>query len=464
MSRNPSDVYSKLPGSVAVTGAVIDSSDYNDQIDDLVNAVNDVVMLSGSKPFTGDQSMGTHKITSVTDGAAIQDAATVAQVQNNVVQHATAVGGTADAVQVTMTPAKTTWVNKERIRWTSGGANTVVAPTISKDAGSTTKVIKKGAGAALAVGDTGASGYICDGVYNGTDLILLNPATAGLAAATTTQQLTGTSTAVAATPDSVAALWEKGSDVASSGTISLGEGGLFHITGTTTITDIDFATAKDGRSAWLIFDGILTLTHHATTLILPGGANITTAAGDMAYVTQDSTDNVKVAYFRASGAAVVASSSGGAVTSLVRLATQSVAGTATDDDTFTFSALANTNYRIRGQYLINPSANNVGMNLQIVGPASPTTVYLSAQVDFASGTTGTLLGDSSGTRQAEYTQAAATELTFIQTTADEEFLVTFEAVWRNGANAGTINMKFRRNNGSNCVAQIGSFMDYWTFT
>ncbi len=177
MSRNPSDVYSKLPGSVAVTGAVVDSSDYNDQIDDIVNALNDVAMLSGSKPFTGDQSMGTNQLTSVGDGAAIQDAATVAQVQNNVVQHATSVGGTADAIQVTMTPAKTTWVSKERIRWTSGGANTVVAPTISKDAGSTTKTIKKGAGAALAVGDTGASGYICECVYDGTDVILLNPAT-----------------------------------------------------------------------------------------------------------------------------------------------------------------------------------------------------------------------------------------------------------------------------------------------
>lgn len=177
MSRNASDVYSKLAGSVAVTDAVIDSSDYNDQIDDIVNALNDVAMLSGSKPFTGNQSMGSNKLTSVTDGTAAQDAATTKQVQNSVVQHSTAVAGTADAIQVTMSPASTSLTTHERIRWTSGGANTVTNPTLSKDAGSTNKTIKKGAGAALAVGDTGASGYVCEAEYNGTDWILINPAT-----------------------------------------------------------------------------------------------------------------------------------------------------------------------------------------------------------------------------------------------------------------------------------------------
>lgn len=118
--------------------------------------------------------------------------------------------------------------------------------------------------------------------------------------ATTTEALTGTDTARAVTPDALAALWEKGSDVASAGTVSLGEGGFFHITGTTTITDIDFATAKDGRWAWVIFDGALTLTHNATTLVLPGGANIVTAAGDRALFVQDNSDNVYcVAYFKA---------------------------------------------------------------------------------------------------------------------------------------------------------------------
>lgn len=129
--------------------------------------------------------------------------------------------------------------------------------------------------------------------------------------ATTTEALTGTDATLAVTPDALAAFWEKGSDIASASTISIGEGGYFHVTGTTTITDIDFATDKAGRCAWLIFDGALTLTHNATTLILQGGANITTAAGDACLVvSEDGSDNVRVPiYSRKSGVATVAATS-----------------------------------------------------------------------------------------------------------------------------------------------------------
>lgn len=97
-------------------------------------------------------------------------------------------------------------------------------------------------------------------------------------------------------------VWEKGDNVESATTISLGAGNLFHITGTTTITDIDYATPVDGRISTLVFDGILTLTHHATTLVLPGGENITTAAGDTCEIVQDSGDSILVTtYVRKSG-------------------------------------------------------------------------------------------------------------------------------------------------------------------
>lgn len=132
--------------------------------------------------------------------------------------------------------------------------------------------------------------------------------TASSTPATTTQQLAGTDAAARSTPDSVAALWEKGADIASAGTISIGEGGYFHVTGTTTITDIDPAPDKAGRAFVLVFDGVLTLTHNASTLILPGGASITTAAGDAAIFRSEGSDVVRcVAYQRASGAALVAS-------------------------------------------------------------------------------------------------------------------------------------------------------------
>jgi hypothetical protein len=58
------------------------------------------------------------------------------------------------------------------------------------------------------------------------------------------------------------------------------------ISGTTTITS--FGTAYNGPR-FLRFTGALTLTHNASNLILPGGANITTAAGDCAVVIPKTT-------------------------------------------------------------------------------------------------------------------------------------------------------------------------------
>lgn len=84
--------------------------------------------------------------------------------------------------------------------------------------------------------------------------------------------------------------WAKGADVASASTLTLGDdGNYFDITGTAAITTI--ASKGVGTVVKLHFDDALTLTHSATDLILPGGANITTAAGDEAefveYATGD---------------------------------------------------------------------------------------------------------------------------------------------------------------------------------
>lgn len=74
--------------------------------------------------------------------------------------------------------------------------------------------------------------------------------------------------------------WKHGNDVASAAALTLGDGNIFDITGTIGITSI--GTKGVGTIIVLHFDGILTLTHNATDLVLPNGANITTAAGDIA--------------------------------------------------------------------------------------------------------------------------------------------------------------------------------------
>jgi hypothetical protein len=71
-----------------------------------------------------------------------------------------------------------------------------------------------------------------------------------------------------------------GSDIASASTVNLetATGDLVDVTGTTTITAI---TLSEGHERTVRFTGALTLTHGAS-LVLPGAANITTAAGDFA--------------------------------------------------------------------------------------------------------------------------------------------------------------------------------------
>lgn len=72
----------------------------------------------------------------------------------------------------------------------------------------------------------------------------------------------------------------KGADVASAAALNIGsDGWYFHVTGTTTITSI--AARLAGQVITLHFTGALTLTHNATSLILQGGTNVTTAAGDV---------------------------------------------------------------------------------------------------------------------------------------------------------------------------------------
>lgn len=72
-------------------------------------------------------------------------------------------------------------------------------------------------------------------------------------------------------------------DVASAATTDLGavSSDNIRITGTTTITS--FGTAPAGTRKFIRFAGVLTLTHNATSLILPvGGANLNTAPNDSA--------------------------------------------------------------------------------------------------------------------------------------------------------------------------------------
>lgn len=98
---------------------------------------------------------------------------------------------------------------------------------------------------------------------------------------------------------------------ASTTDLSTSTSNLVLVTGTTTITS--FGTVTAGAIFKVRFAGALTLTHNGTSLILPGAANITTAANDSMEIQSLGSGNWLVnSYQRASGLPIVNPTSSGA--------------------------------------------------------------------------------------------------------------------------------------------------------
>lgn len=106
-------------------------------------------------------------------------------------------------------------------------------------------------------------------------------------------------------------VFTKGVDLASASALTLPtDGNYWHVTGAVAITSISSLPA--GTVIKLEFDGILTLTHNATTLILQGATNYTTAAGDVFELVSEGSGN-----WRETGRGLAATATGfGAVPSL----------------------------------------------------------------------------------------------------------------------------------------------------
>ena len=91
---------------------------------------------------------------------------------------------------------------------------------------------------------------------------------------------------------------------ATSGTtnLALANGNFVHITGTGSISINSFGTLPAGSRFVLCFDIPVTLVYNATSLIIPGAANVTTAAGDCIMLISEGSGNWRViSYFPGGG-------------------------------------------------------------------------------------------------------------------------------------------------------------------
>lgn len=96
--------------------------------------------------------------------------------------------------------------------------------------------------------------------------------------------------------------------LASAATVNIGAAAsnTVIVTGTTTITAFD--SIASGATRRIVFNGVLTLTHNSSSLILPTAANLTTAAGDVfEFVSLGSGNWRCIGYQKANGQALTGS-------------------------------------------------------------------------------------------------------------------------------------------------------------
>lgn len=191
----------------------------------------------------------------------------------------------------------------------------------------------------------------------------------------------------------------KGSDIASTTTTNIGSatGEFVDVTGTTTITG--FGTIAAGIVRTVRFTGALILTHNATSLILPGGANITTANGDVAQFRSLGSGNWKcVGYCKADGTAVSFALADNAVTT-TKIADLNVTTAKIADDAVTYAKIQNitTNGLILGRNTAgagNTEELSLTQILDFIGSAAQGDILYRAAVGWArlgAGTSGQFL-------------------------------------------------------------------------
>ena len=221
---------------------------------------------------------------------------------------------TTDTVGTTAMP----WYEVATTSSTVSSANTLAtARTVQTNLGSTASAsfngsdnITPGVTGTLPVSNGGTGATTLTGLVKGngtsamsvavagTDYVVPSGSITGNAGTATTLQTARTISGVSFNGSANIDIEDRlGTAIASAATTTIGTRGLgdyIHITGTTTITSFGTAAAAGVRRT-LIFDGALTLTHNATSLICPGAANIVTIAGTIIEVVAETTANWRVA-------------------------------------------------------------------------------------------------------------------------------------------------------------------------
>jgi hypothetical protein len=260
------------------------------EFDGIATGLSSAVLKDGTQTLTANIPFNGMKITgygSTNAPNARTDVPSVGQVQDSGFVWGGTSGGSANAQTITLAPAVTGQSAGRQIEFIAGFTNTG-ACTLSPNGVSAAAFRKMTAAGLVAL--TGGE-IVAGNRVRCTD--------------------TGSVYILADKPEI-----SFGADIASATTTDIGAatGEVVTVTGTTTITGFGSTAVPCERT--VIFSGALILTHNATSLILPGAANITTAAGDVALMVRNASGNWRCAsYTKADGTAVVVGSKGADIAS-----------------------------------------------------------------------------------------------------------------------------------------------------
>lgn len=287
MPRDGNGNYTLPAGNPVVTATTISSTVQNNTENDMGAAITASIAADGQTSPTADLKMAGFKHKNVANASSRispnSSYASAADVQDGTITYLTGTAGT-NTITASAPLGLAAYVTGQRFIFVPAVINTGPATLNVNSIGSKNIFLN---GAALVAGELQL--VPLDVEYDGTQFNIL-------ANSSYSSGIPG----------------KQGADIASAGTVNLdtATGDLIDVTGVTTITAV---TLSQGRKRFVRFTGILTLTNGAS-LVLPGGANITTAAGDYAIFAGYSAGVVRCIHYEKS--AVVPPSPASAATTL----------------------------------------------------------------------------------------------------------------------------------------------------
>ena len=269
--------------------------------DSLAAALSNCVTRDGQSPATANLPMGGFRHTGVANGTTRNSYSAIGQVQDGAILFGGTTGGAADAYTASVSPPITALVAGMRFGVIIHATNTG-ASQINFNSTGLTDITKNGT-TALDAGDLPLNAMVLLG-YDGTRFQLLSIEGPSAARLDTAQTFTATQTFGAPVIFSRGAALDD-TDIDGSNILTVGsDGNSFDLGGTQQIDGI--ATVGVGTVLRFHCTSARTLTHNATDFDLLGGADITTAAGDVFEVEEYATADWRmISYERASGTALL---------------------------------------------------------------------------------------------------------------------------------------------------------------